>query len=165
MLDWYMKKGSYNGALMAMNAAAKFTVALRPSDTNVVVLSDLGTDISGKIFTMTHLKKNPVVGLINLGKHPTLNRYELGFYLPHKYDDANLFFYKGHYFFWRWTIARSEQPDFSMLDGGDNTGNAITSSSSNVHNSCLYEEVIAVLTASSVRLMKSSSSMLKQKKK
>ena len=79
MLEWYMQMGNYSGALMAMNAAAKFTVALRPSDTNIVTLSDLGTDISGKIFIMKHLDKNPVVGLINLGKHPKQNKYEIGF--------------------------------------------------------------------------------------
>ena len=113
-----------------MNAAAKFTVALRPADTGDVKLSDLGTDISGKIFVMNHLDKNPVVGLINLGKHPKQQKYELGFYLPHKNDEANLFFYKGHYFFWRWTIARSPQPDFSSLDAGGGGSSSSSSSSS-----------------------------------
>ena len=137
MLEWYMQRRNYSGALMAMNAAAKFTVALRPSDTGGVELSDLGTDISGKIFEMNHLDKNPVVGLINLGKHPKLKKYELGFYLPHKNDEANLFFYKGHYFFWRWTIARSPQPDFSNLDADDGGGGSSSSSSSAPTNGML----------------------------
>jgi hypothetical protein len=133
MLQWYMQRGTYAGALQAMNAAAKFVAALRPSDTRALVLSDMGVDLTGQIVKMPWRKdKNPVLGFLYLGKNPDTNKSEMSFYLPHMNDEANLFFYKGHYFFWRWTILKGTQPDFSPFDEGEvtsSTGGAASQSS------------------------------------
>ena len=116
MLNWYMERGTYAGALQAMNAAAKFVAALRPSDTRALVLSDMGVDLTGQIVKMPWLDNHPVLGFLYLGKNADTNKSEMSFYLPHMRDEANLFFYKGHYFFWRWKILNGLQPDFSPLD-------------------------------------------------
>ena len=93
MLDWYMKRDTYLGALMAMNAAAKFVGVLRPEDIRMRTLSDLGANNTGKIIDLNRKgESNPVVGFMCLGKHPKTQKKELAFYLPHKDDEANLFF-------------------------------------------------------------------------
>ena len=113
MLDWYMLRGTYAGALQAMNAAAKFVAALRPSDSSALVLSDIGIDLTGALLNMPSWDKPPPLGFLYLGKNPDTNKAELSFYLPHKKDEANLFFYKGHLWFYRWMILRGDQPDFT----------------------------------------------------
>ena len=113
MLDWYMLRGTYAGALQAMNAAAKFVAALRPSDSNALVLSDIGIDLTGELLNMPWLETPPPLGFLYLGKNPETNKAELSFYLPHMKDEANLFFYKGHLWFYRWMILSGNQPDFS----------------------------------------------------
>ena len=113
MLDWYMLRGTYAGALQAINAAAKFVAALRPSDSSALVLSDIGIDLTGALLNMPSWDKPPPLGFLYLGKNPDTNKAELSFYLPHKKDEANLFFYKGHLWFYRWMILSGNQPDFS----------------------------------------------------
>ena len=67
-------------------------------------LSDMATDISGKIFDFPSLSRAPAVGLINLGKNPDTNNEEC--FSSDVKDELNLYFYKGHYYFWRWTIMQ-----------------------------------------------------------
>ena len=112
MLDWYMLRGTYAGALQAMNAAAKFVAALRPSDSSALVLSDIGVDLTGELLSMPWLETPPPLGFLYLGKNPDTNKAELSFYLPHMEDEANLFFYKGHLWFHRWMILSGDQPNF-----------------------------------------------------
>ena len=112
MLEYYMRLNNYPGALMALTASMKFSGALRPCDVKKLKLSDMATDLSGKIFDFPSLSRTPAVGLINLGKNPDTNNEEIAFYLPHVKDELNLYFYKGHYYFWRWTVMSSYKPDF-----------------------------------------------------
>lgn len=130
MLEHYMSLNNYKGALMAMHASMKFSGALRPCDVQKLKLSDMATDVSGKIFDFPSLSRAPAVGLINLGENPDTNNEEIAFYLPHVKDELNLYFYKGHYYFWRWTIMQSYKPDFRYGEASaavNSVGNATAS--------------------------------------